>query len=116
MKEEYQIEVNRKNFVRALYLAKELKLPEEVIQDIAQKALWQMAGTGRNFYAVKRLAKELGYSKEDLKRILTDMIQNEEKSGNTKMLGPCYEYISGKYLSFDKWLQYLLKEWNKINS
>ncbi len=115
MREEYEAEIKRKNFVRALYLAKELKFSDKEIKEIAQKALWQVGGEGRNFYATKELAEELGYTKEQLKEILVKMMEKEEKSGNKKILGACYDYSSGKYLSFDKWLERLLREWNKIN-
>ena len=115
IKEEYKSEINRKNFVRALYLAKKLDLSNEVIKDLAYKALWQVAGIARNFYATKKLAEDLGYSKEEIAEILIKLSKKEEESGNKKVIAPCYDYRSGKYLSFDKWLERLLKEWNKIN-
>ncbi len=114
-KEEFESEINRKNFVRALYLAKELNLSEEEITQIAHKALWQVAGIGRNPYATKKLADELGYSKDEVKQILIEQANKEKESGNKKIVGPCYDYRSGKYLDFEEWLNRLLKEWKKIN-
>ena len=115
IKEEFESEINRKNFIRALYLAKELALPEEEIEQIAEKALWQVAGIGRNPYATKKLAIELGYSKDKIKQILIEQADKEKELGNKKSIGPCYDYRSGKYLTFEEWLNRFLKEWNKIN-
>ena len=112
--EEYRLEIERNNYVRALYLAKKLALPDKEIKDVAQKALWQVAGIGRNFYATKKLAEELGLKKEELNDILIEMAEKEERSANKKMLGPCYDYNSGRYIPFEKWLNRLLREWNKI--
>ena len=112
--EEYRLEINRNNFVRALYLAKKLTLPDKEITDVAQRALWQVAGIGRNFYATKKLAEELGLEKEELKNILMHMAEKEEESGNKKILGACYNYNNGRYIPFEKWLDRLLREWNKI--
>ena len=39
----------------------------------------------------------------------------EKELGNKKSIGPCYDYRSGKYLTFEEWLNRFLKEWNKIN-
>jgi ABC-type Fe2+-enterobactin transport system substrate-binding protein len=114
-REEFESEVNKKNFVRALYLAKELDFPEEQIKQIAYKALWQVAGIGRNPYATKKLALELGYSKDQLKQILMEQAGKEKEQGDKKIVGPCYDYRSGKYLTFEEWLTRFLKEWNKIN-
>ena len=115
MEQEYESEIKRGNFVKALYLSKDLSTSEVDVNYIAERALWEVSGIGRNFYATKRLAQELGYTKEELKNILVSIMKKEEKSGNKKMLGPCYDYNTGRYLSFEKWLEYLLKEWNKIN-
>ena len=112
---EVETEIERKNFIRALFLAKKANLSEDKIKEIAHKAIWQAAGIGRNPYAVKQLAQELGYSKEDVKEILLEQAKREEESGNKKILGFCYDYRSGKYLNFHNWLERLLKEWDKIN-
>jgi len=114
-KKEYELEVNRGNWVRALYLAKELNLDPDKIKEIAHNALWLLGGIARNPYAIKKLAEELGYSKEEIKEILLQRAKHEEEVGNNKVLGECYDYKTDRYLSFNKWLERLLKEWNKIN-
>ena len=115
LKKEYESEIKKNNFVRALYLAKELNISDKEIKELFYKALWEVAGKARNPYATKRLAEDFGYSKEEVKEILTELSKKEEESGNKKIIAPCYDYRSGKYLPFDKWLEQFLKEWNKIN-
>ena len=114
LKEEFELEIKRKNFVRALQIAKELNISKEEFEDLVCKALWQVAGIGRNPSATKQLAQELGYSKEQVKEILLKQAK-EESLNNKKLIGFCYDYKTGKYLSFEKWLERLMKEWNKIN-
>ena len=114
MKEEIEVEIKRRNFIRALYLAKRLNLSEDEIREIAHKAIWQAGGIGRNPYIVRQIAQEFGYSKEEVKEILLEQAKKEEESENKKILGSCYDYRTGKYLEFKDWLQRLLKEWNKI--
>ncbi len=114
IKEEIESEIKRKNFIRAFYLAKENNLSEELLKDLAIKAIWQAGIYSRNIYALKELAEELGYSKEKIKEILMELAKKEEEKGNKKLVSSCYDYRSGKYLSFEEWLEKAMKEWNKI--
>ncbi len=113
-REEFEQEIKRKNFVRALYIAKELNISEDELKNLAYEALWQVAGIGRNPFATKQLAQELGFSKDEVKEILQKKAEQEAEK-NKKIVGFCYDYRRGKYLSFEKWLERLLKDWNKIN-
>jgi hypothetical protein len=60
-------EAERKNFVRAVLLAEHICLREEEIKDLRRKALGQMPAIYRNAHGTKGLARQYGYSREDVK-------------------------------------------------
>lgn len=113
-KEELKSEIDRGNFERAAYLASGLRLSQEEIQDFQKKALWQMAAEYRNAIGTKKLAQEYGLSKESLRELLekkTDELRREE---NVKSLKSCYDYRTGKHLSFEEWMENFFKNWNSL--
>lgn len=113
-KDELRTEIERGNFERAALLAVSLGLPEEEIQKLRLKALWQMSAEYRNAPGTKRLAQHYGVSKEALREFLEKHAQEQGSQGNSKPLAPCYDMSRGKYLSFEEWANHFLKSWEKL--
>jgi hypothetical protein len=104
-----KIEIERENFVRAVLVAEQMGLPEEEIRSIRCKALGQMSAIYRNIHGTKYIARQYGYTMEDVKQILEQFADELKTEGNTKPLKPCYDYSTGKYLSFEEWMDHYLK-------
>jgi hypothetical protein len=102
-------EIERGNFVRAVLVAEHMGLPEGELKDLQCKALGQMAAVYRNDHGTKSLAKQYGFSKEEVKKVLEKFADEMKKEGNMKPLEPCYDYSTGKYLSFEEWMDHYLK-------
>ncbi len=113
-KDELRTEIERGNFERAALLAVSLGLPEEEIQKLRLKALWQMSAVYRNAPGTKRLAQRYGVSKEELREFLEKHAEEQGSQGNSKPLGPCYDMSTRKYLSFEEWMDHFLKSWEKL--
>ncbi|MBW2003636.1 MAG: hypothetical protein JRI72_03335 [Deltaproteobacteria bacterium] len=109
------IEIERGNFVRAALLAEHMRVPEEEQKDLQGKALGQMAAIYRNTNGTKKLALQYGFSKEEVKQILKEFADEMKDEGNNKPLEPCYDYSTGKYLSFEEWMDHYLKFWDRIS-
>ncbi|MBW1716625.1 MAG: hypothetical protein JRJ77_12510 [Deltaproteobacteria bacterium] len=107
-------EVERRNFARAVHLAEHMGLPEEEIRNLRCKALGQMSAIYRNAHGTKGLARQYGYSREQAKQILEQFADELKTGGNAKPLEPCYDFSTGKYLSFEEWMVHYLKIWDKI--
>ena len=112
--DELKAEIERKNFLRASILAEQMDLPEEEARDLRCKALGQMSVIYRNAHGTKKLALQYGFSKEEVKQILEQFANEMKNKGNNKSLEPCYDYTTGKYLSFKEWRDHYLKIWDKI--
>ncbi|MBW1690469.1 MAG: hypothetical protein DRH43_01570 [Deltaproteobacteria bacterium] len=110
-----KFEIERENFVRAVFLADHMGLPEEEIKDLKYKALGQMAAIYRNPHGTKDLARQYGYSREEVKQILEQYAHKMKTEGNPKPLDPCYDYQTGTYLSFEEWMDHYLKIWDKLS-
>ena len=108
-KEELRVEIECGHFVRAALLAASLGVPEEEIQDLRLKALWQMSAEYRNATGTKRLAQEYGLSKNELREFLEKYAEEKRNEGNDKPLEPCYDMSTGKHLSFEEWMDHFLK-------
>ena len=108
-------EIEREHFVRAVIVAEEKGLPEEQIRPIRFKALGKMAAFYRNAHGTKQLALHYGFSKEEVKELLDDFADKMKKEENMKPLEPCYDYHTGKYLSFAEWVDQCLKIWEKLS-
>ena len=113
-RDELRAEVEGGNFERAASLAASLDLPEEEVQDLRLKALWQMSAIYRNALGTKRLAQEYGVDKEELREFLEKSAEEKRREGNSKPLGPCYDLSAGRYLSFEEWMDNFLKNWDKL--
>ena len=112
--EELGAEIERGNFQRAALLATSLGVPEEEIEGLRVKALWRMSAVHRNALGTKRLAEEYGVGKRELREFLEKSAEEKRRQGNSKPLGPCYDLSTGRYLSFEEWMDHLLKNWDKL--
>ena len=102
------------HFTKAVFVAEQVGLPEEEKRNLRKKAVGKMSAVYRNAHGAKHLAQEYGFSKEDVKQILTEYAEEMRKEGNLKILEPCYDYPTGKYLSFEQWMEQYLKIWDKL--
>lgn len=107
-------EITRGNYVRAAFLERSLELSKEEQRELEAKALWQMGAVYRNHLGTKRLAQEYGISTKELRRILEEYAEEERRQGNYKDLEPCYDSVTGKYISFDEWMDELFKRWSSL--
>ena len=105
-------EIDHEHFVRAAFLAASLDLSEEEVQDLRFKAVWQSA-LNRNDQGTKVLAKQYGFSKEKVREILEQHLQEIKQEGKSKLLGLRYNLSLGKHLSFEEWMEYCLKNWER---
>jgi hypothetical protein len=113
-KDELRIEIEEEQFQRAATLAASCGASEEEIQDLRLKALWQMAAVYRNAHGTKILAQQYGVSKQELMEFLKKYAEDNRNEGNSKALEPCYDIGTGKYLSFEEWMERFLKTWDKL--
>ena len=107
-------EIGLGHFVKAVILAEQMGLAEGEKRDLRKKALGQMSAVYRNAHGAKRLAQEYGFSREEVKQILEEYYEEMRKEGNLKTLEPCYDYSTGKYLSFEQWMEQYLKTWDRL--
>jgi transcriptional regulator with AAA-type ATPase domain len=108
---ELQTELQRRNFVRAAAIAASLGLSANELRDIQFEALWQMA-VNRNAPGTKRLARQYGISRQTLKQILDERAKQLREDGHDKALAACYDAATGKYLSFEEWMNHLIERWD----
>lgn len=106
---ELNSEIERENFVRAALLAEQMSLPEEEIKNLCHKALGQMSVIYRNPHGMSQLARQYGVGREELKKILKEFADEMGNEGKTKPLEPRYDHNTGKYLSFEEWLDHYHK-------
>ncbi len=104
--DELRTEIEHGNFERAAILAVSLDVPEEEIHKLRLKALWQMSAIYRNASGTNRLAQHYGVSKEELRQFLEKHAEEQNSQGNRRPLEPCYDLGTGKYLSFEKWMDH----------
>jgi hypothetical protein len=112
--DELQDEIERGHFVRAAILAASVGLPEEEIQNLRYKALWQVSAAYRNAKATKRLAQDYVISKKELGEFLEKQAEETRRQGNSKALESCYDLSTGRYLSFEEWKDHFLRNWDKL--
>lgn len=108
---ELRLELGRKNFVRAAAIATSLGLPADELRQIQGEALWQMA-VNRNAYGTRRLAQQYGVSSGALKQILEGRANQLRQDGRGQALAACYDAATGKYLSFEEWMNQLVESWD----
>ncbi len=109
-------EIERGHFVRAAVIAEQMGLPEDEIRNLRCKALGQMSAIYRNAHGTKHLAQQYGLSKEEVKKVLVELADEMKKEGKSKSLEPCYDYRTGKYLSFEEWVDHYLRIWDKLSA
>ncbi len=112
--EEIKAEIERKHYARAALLAASLGLPVEELKDLRAKALWQMSAVSRNAPGTRSLADQYGLTRDQVVELLRRRAKEEKEQGAYKALEPCYDHITGKYLSFEEWLEQLAKGWDKL--
>ena len=113
-KEELEFEMDRGHYARAALLAASMGLAEEDIQDIRLKALWQMSAIYRNASGTKALAQQYAFSREELLKLLRQHTEEKRNDGDDKPLEPCYDHATGKYLTFEEWIDQFFKSWDKL--
>lgn len=107
--QDLKTEIERKNFVRAALIAASIGLHKEELQDLRSKALSQISAIYRNVQGTKILAKQFGFSNDKLRHVLGQYAKEKRKEGNSKPLNTCYDYKTGKYLSFEEWMNHYFK-------
>lgn len=112
-----KLEIERKHYARAALLAASMNLlPEEEVRELRLNALWQISAVSRNAPGTGILGREYGLTKEEVAEHLRTKAREEKEHGAYKALEPCYDQLTGKYLSFEEWLEQLLKHWDKIGA
>jgi hypothetical protein len=112
---ELRLEMGRKNFVRAAAIATSLGLPATELRQIQGEALWQMA-VNRNAPGTQRLAQQYGISRQTLEQILERRAKEFRQAGHDKALAACYDAATGKYFSFEEWMDQLVQMWDNSTS
>ena len=108
-----EAEIERGHFARAAFLAEQAGLPDEEIRELRSRAIYQMAAQYRNVHGTRRLAQRYGFSRERVKEILEELASKAEKEQD-KTLGPCYDYTTGRHVTFSEWKANFLKTWNRL--
>ena len=106
--------VESKGYARASRLAASLGHPEEEVESLRKEALWQMSAVFRNGSGSRILADQYGMSRKEVEDFLRKRSEEEKERGNAKSLEPTFDYLTNRYLSFDEWLDQLLRKWDKL--
>jgi hypothetical protein len=109
--DELQILRKQQNYVTAAAIAGSLGLPPDELRNIQIEALWQMA-VNRNAPGTKRLAQQYGVSSGTVKQILEERANQLRQAGHDKALAACYDAATGRYLSFEEWMNQLVERWD----
>ncbi len=110
----FNAETERGHFARAALLAEARGLSEKTLRELRLNALWQISAQYRNAPGTKKLAQQYGLSKKDLEDFFNKRATENRNQGDDRDLEPCYDQRTGKYLSFEEWLNYLLRHWEKL--
>ncbi|RLB83177.1 MAG: hypothetical protein DRH17_02955 [Deltaproteobacteria bacterium] len=111
--DELRAEIERGHFARAALVAASLGLPAKEIQDFRFKALWQMSAVYRNAPGTKKLAQQYRFSKQELRQLLEKTAEEQKNEGNDRPLKLRYDHSTGKYLTFEEWMNLFFRNWNK---
>lgn len=109
-----EFEIERKNFVRAVRIARSIGMSEDTMRDLQLQALWQMA-LNRNAVGVKILAQEYGVSKRELKKYLENRAIKERINVKNKDLSACFDVTTGKYFNFEEWLKFYTEKARQVD-
>jgi hypothetical protein len=108
LKEDIQVEISRRNFVRAVMLAEKGQCPQEEIRRLQELALKQMACEYRNAVALRNLAQEWGFSRAEMEGLLMKAVAEHESGADKKRSEQCYDAATGKYLTLRQWVEQFL--------
>ncbi len=106
LEESLRKEIARKNYVLAVILAQKRGCQESEIRHLQELALKQMACEYRNGSAVRKLAREWGFSKADLESVLRAALDDYERMSDKKRQEQCYDVKTGKYLTLRQWVDH----------
>lgn len=110
--DEVQTEVARRNYVRAAEIAAGGHLSAADVRSLRVEALWQMA-SNRNAPGTRRLARQYGISKAELKQLFAARARQLRDNGQIRSLDPCYDVTTGRYLSLEEWQDLHSQEWDQ---
>jgi hypothetical protein len=113
--EELKAAVEKKHYVRASNLAASLGAPQEQVESLRKAALWQISAAFRNATGTRILAEAQGLSKKEVEEYLRKRSEEERSLGNVKILEPTFDYHTSRYLTFEAWLDYLVRKWDKLS-
>ena len=114
MQDELKKAIEAKHFVRAAAIAESSAVPPAEVKELRNKALWQMAAVFRNTEGTRVLCEQYGYSKKEAEDLLRRWAEEQKGRGDKKALEPTYDHATGKYLSFEEWLNQFVKRWDKL--
>jgi hypothetical protein len=109
LKEDIQVEINRRNFVRAVVLAQQYQRSQDEIRHLQGLALKQMASEYRNAIALRNLAQEWGFSRAELEGLLMKAVAEHESRADRTRSNLCYDAATGKYLTLRQWAEQFLR-------
>ena len=104
-----QVEINRRNLVRAVMLAQQCQRPQEETRHLQELALKQMACDYRNAIALRQMAEEWGFSRAELGELLMKAVAERESRVDRPRSDLCYHATTGKYLSLRQWVEQFLR-------
>jgi hypothetical protein len=113
--DELRAAAESKRYVRASHLADSSGNPVEKVDVLRKEALWQMAAVFRNAAGTRILAGQYVMSNRDVEDFLRKRLEEERGLGNTKILEPTFDYHTSRYLTFEEWLDQLMKKWDKLS-
>ena len=114
LQDELKRKIEAKHFVRAAALAESSAIPLSEVKELRNKALWQMAAVFRNAEGTRVLCEQYGLSKKEAEDLLKGWVEEQQSKGDKKALEPTYDQATGKYLSFEEWLNQFLKRWDSL--
>jgi len=114
--DELKAAVERKQFVRASDLAASAGAPQEQIEQLRNEALWQISAVFRNAAGTRILAEHRGLSKKEVEDYLRKRLEEERGRGGDKILEPTFDHHTNRYLTFEEWLDFLIRKWDKLGS
>lgn len=103
--------LENKNCLQAVASGRNQGVSPDDIRSWQCQALWELAAVYRNDIAVKILAADYGFSKEELHALLE---KQAEETAEGKALKPRYDYVTNRHLDFHQWLDQLFRRWNTL--
>lgn len=115
---EYELKtaIEKKHYARAVNLAVSLGAPQEQIEELRHEALWQISAVFRNAAGTRILAEQQGLSKKLVEDYLRKRLEEEGARGQAKILEPTFDHHTNRYLTFEAWLDFLVRKWDKLPS